>query len=218
MGLFGMLAAGGAVGAMNASNANVEAQNRLEMDQSKERMREEFYNRRYKQTRSDAKEDARSQSLLNAATYERTRADKLSDDETKHKRGIEIEGIKTGRSAASNAARIQAAEIRKGSGGGKGGSGIMLSDGSEFAPNDADSRSAVNLVNLGMADSIQDAYEKIYASKLTGRAAGSIQGLREGIVPTAKSMSRQLLGSDVQAQDIIQETTRDPKTGRLILK
>lgn len=218
MGLFGMLAAGGAVGAMNASNSNVEAQNRLEMDQSKERIREAFYNRRYSQSRADTREDARSQALLNAATYERTRTDKLTDDEAKHKRGIEIEGIKSGRSAASNAARIQAAEIRKGSAGGKGGSGVMLPDGTEFIPNDADSRAAVNLVNLGMADSVPDAYEKIYANKLTGRAAGSIQGLREGIVPTAKSMSRQLLGSDIQSQDFIQETTRDPKTGRLILK
>lgn len=211
MGLLGMLAAGAGGGIRDASNASVQAQNQLEIEAARENLREEFYSRKYNRERADQISDAKSQGLLNQAAYERDRANKLADEETKHTRSKEIEGIKTSRSAASNAARIQAAEIRKSGAGGNGGSGIMLPDGSEFAPNDADSRAAVNLVNLGMADSIQDAYEKIYASKLTGRAAGSIQGLTEGIVPTAKDMSRQLFGSGAQTQPIIRDF--NPKTG-----
>lgn len=176
MGLFGMLAAGGAVGAMDASNKNVEAQNRLEIDQAQERMREAFYNRRYKESRADTKEDARNQALLNAATYERSRADKLTDDETKHKRGIEIEDIKTGRSAASNAARIEAAGIRKsGSGGSKSGSGVMLSDGTEFNPSSPEGRLAADYVKAKKFATIPEAMDGITAFKLAhGVASNSL--------------------------------------------
>ena len=46
-GLLGILAAGGAMGARDASNASVRAQNELEISNAREMMREEFLNRRF---------------------------------------------------------------------------------------------------------------------------------------------------------------------------
>lgn len=228
MGLLGMLAAGGAVGARNASNNNVIAQNELEltgarnnMEMDREMLRQKYLDKRYTTERADAREDAKNSALLNEMNYQRTRADKISDAELTHKQKLELEGVKeSGRNARSDK-RI-AAMNKSSDGKGSSGSGVMLPDGSEFIPNDADSKNAVNLVITRQADDIQDAYQKIYAMRLVSQAAGTPEGFRDGNIPTARNMSSQILRPRSNADQaegvggVMFE--RDPKTGKLILK
>lgn len=109
----GILAAGAAQGAANASNMNVQAQNVLEIDQNREALREEYLNRRFDKELAVGRENAKAAGALRDAEYQRKRTDTLTDNEIKHKQTLEIEGRKDKRTAASNATRLQAAAMRK---------------------------------------------------------------------------------------------------------
>ena len=220
MGLLGMLAAGAGGGIRDASNASVQAQNILEADQAKERLRAEFYDARYNRKRQDQIIDAKSQGLLNQAVYERDRANKLSDSEIEHGRKMEIEGLKeSGRNARSRD-RINAGSGA--TGGGMEGDYITLADGTPFKPNDATSRMAANLVRIKSARDIPHAYEIIFGKDLASQAAGSIGGLTQGMVPEAMNMSRQFLGNraasggNTQQQSATTRDRYDSKTGNII--
>ena len=218
MSLLGMLAAGAGGGIRHASNASVQAQNILETDQARERLRAEFYDARYNRKRQDQITDAKSQGLLNQAVYERDRANKLSDSEIEHGRKIEIEGLKeSGRNARNNA------KIAAGNQGGKADEdSIMLADGTVFKPNDATSKMAANLVRIKSARDIPHAYEIIFGKDLASQAAGSIGGLTKGMVPEAMEMSRQFLGDraasggNTQQQSATTRDRYDSKTGNII--
>lgn len=223
MGLLGMLAAGAGGGIRYASNASVQAQNQLEIESARERLREEFYDRRYNRERSDQLIDAKSQGLLNQATYERDRANKLSDSEIEHGRKIELKNIEESRKDARNNARISA-----GNQGGKADDdSIMLADGTVFKPNDATSKMAANLVRIKSARDIPHAYEIIFGKDLASQAAGSIGGLTQGMVPEAMNMSRQFLNDtkmprsldgDAGENNAMEHAAiRDPSTGRLVV-
>lgn len=221
VGLLGMLAAGGAMGARDASNATVRAMNEMEMRQQnnnmemdRERLRQQYLDKRYGQERADNMEMAKGKAMLDERNYQRNRENKLADDEISHKRKLEIEDKReSGRTSRSNA-KIAAMKDSLSTGTKGGGSGIELADGTIFSPNDADSKSAVNLVRLGLAKDIPDAYQKIYASKYTSSAASSVQGLREGTVPQSLKMSRDLF--NISEDELTQTQPRlkyNPKTG-----
>ena len=223
MGLLGMLAAGAGGGIRHASNASVQAQNILETDQARERLRAEFYDARYNRKRQDQIIDAKSQGLLNQAVYERDRANKLSDSEIEHGRKIEIEGLKeSGRNARNNA------KIAAGNQGGKADEdSIMLADGTVFKPNDATSKMAANLVRIKSARDIPHAYEIIFGKDLASQAASSIGGLTKGMVPEAMNMSREFLSDNKRSRQLDGDAgennvmehaaIRDPSTGRLVV-
>jgi hypothetical protein len=210
--MLGILAAGAAQGAANASNMNVQAQNVLEIDQNREALREEYLNRRFDKELAVGRENAKAAGALRDMEYQRNRADKQVDNEAKHKQAIEIEGYRDKRSAANNATRLQAASIRGKASGGEsdGGNPIILPNGQRFVPNDADSKAAANLVHIGAAKDIQEGYQKVYAMKLASPAAGSIQGLTEGMIPAATGMSGQLLNGQQKEQNVLKEW--NPKT------
>lgn len=71
VGLLGMLAAGGAMGARDASNASVRAQNELEIGNAREALREEFLNRRFDRELDVAKESAKAKSQQEDIKYQR---------------------------------------------------------------------------------------------------------------------------------------------------
>ena len=206
--MLGILAAGAAQGAANASNMNVQAQNQVETqstqhgrDLERDALREEFLNKRFDKEVAIVRENAKAAGALRDREYERNRADKLVDNDAKHKQAIEIEGFKDKRTAASNATRLQAAALRsKGAEGGSG-SSITLPNGEVFTPNDADSKAAANLVKLGLAADLQEGYQKVHALRLSGNAASSIQGLTEGTIPTAMKMSEELLNGQPAKQE-----------------
>ena len=71
VGLLGMLAAGGAMGARDASNASVRAQNELEIGNAREMLREEFLNRRFDRELDVARENAKAQAAQKELEYRR---------------------------------------------------------------------------------------------------------------------------------------------------
>lgn len=218
MGLLGMMAAGGAMGLRDASNNSVQAMNMLELENHREMLRQRFFERQSQQNRADAMEAAKMRAANDERKFHLDRFVKQEDHQ--RKRDLELEKIK------ANQSRQMALEDRKdkrallrmdvnSKADGAGSNGVPMSDGSVFTPNDADSKNAVNLVRTGFAKNIQDAYEIIYASKFAGQAAGSIQGITEGMVPAARNMSRELLrnGSAAQ-QEAMPIKTFNPKTGK----
>ena len=101
MALLGMLAAGAAMGARDASNNSVRALNEMElararngMEMDREALRMKYEERRYQQQREDAKEAGKAKMQLEEARYQRTRADKLVDRESENKLKLQIEGMK----------------------------------------------------------------------------------------------------------------------------
>ncbi len=217
MNLGGILAAGAAQGAANASNMNVQAQNQVEAqdlqhgrDLQRDALREEYLNKRFDKEVSMKREDAKAAGALRDMEYQRNRADKLSDSGIEHDRRLQLEGVKeSGRNARADK-RIAAMKVNGEAGGS--GSGITLPNGEVFTPNDADSKAAANLVKLGLATDIQEGYQKVHALRLSGNAASSIQGLTEGTIPAAMKMSGELLNGQQKQQSVLKEW--NPKTGK----
>lgn len=219
--MLGILAAGAAQGAANASNMNVQAQNQVEMqnmqhgrDLERDALREEFLNKRFDKEVAIGRENAKAAGALRDQEYQRNRADKMVDDEAKHKQAITLEGFKDKRSAASNATRLQAAALRsKGAEGGGTGKGLQLPNGETFTPNSPEYKLAVDIVKSGVTDDLHEAINIVISKGLVSQSANSIQGLTEGTVPAARSMSDQLLGGQQkQEQSVLKEW--NPKTGK----
>jgi len=219
------LAAGAAMGARDASNNSVRALNEMELararngiEMDREALRMKYEEKRYQQQREDAKEAGKTKMAYEESKYNRTRADKQADREADHKLKLDI--ARMTEAGKENRFNRKLGILGSDSGrGAKSQNGIQLEDGSTFVANDSDSKNAVNLVRLGLADDLQDAYQKIYASKYSSQAAGSIEGLTEGTVPTAMKMSGQLLNRKSNNQPGTQNPQElirsfNPKTGR----
>ena len=217
--MLGILAAGAAQGAANASNMNVQAQNQVEMqnmqhgrDLERDALREEFLNKRFDKEVAIGRENAKAAGALRDQEYQRNRADKLVDDDAKHKQAITLEGFKDKRSAASNATRLQAAALRsKGAEGGSG-KGLQLPNGETFTPNSPEYKLAVDIVKSGVTDDLHEAINIVISKGLVSQSANSIQGLTEGTVPAARSMTGDLLGGAKKEQTVLKEW--NPKTGK----
>jgi len=203
----GILAAGAAQGAANASNMNVQAQNQLEMqdvqhgrDLQRDALREEYLNKRFDKEVAINQENAKAAGALRDMEYQRNRADKIVDNEAKHKQAIEIEGFKDKRTAATNATRLQAAALRSKGAGESGGSGkgLQLPSGETFTPNSPEYKLAVDIVKSGLTSDLNEAINIVISKGLVSQSANSIQGLTEGTVPAARVMTGQLLGGQQQ--------------------
>lgn len=203
----GILAAGAAQGAANASNMNVQAQNQVEAqdlqhgrDMQRDALREEYLNKRFDKEVAINQENAKAAGALRDMEYQRNRADKIVDNDAKHKQAIEIEGFKDKRTAASNATRLQAAALRAKASGGEGGKGLQLPSGETFTPNSPEYKLAVDIVKSGLTNDLNEAINIVISKGLVSQSANSIQGLTEGTVPAARSMTGQLLGGQQPAK------------------
>lgn len=214
----GILAAGAAQGAANASNMNVQAQNQLEMqdmqhgrDLQRDALREEFLNRRFDKEVAIGRENAKAAGILRDMEYQRNRADKQADSEAEFKRRLQLEGIKeSGRNARADkriAAMNAAGEGRNASD-----KGILLPNGEIFVPNDADSKAAANFFKLGLVADMQEGYQRVHALRLSGQAATSMEGLGKTTADAAMALSGNLLGKQKQEQSVLKEW--NPKTGK----
>jgi len=210
VGFLGMMAAGAAMGARDASNASVRAQNELEVGNAREQLREEYANKRFDKELSVARENAKAAGFLKDQEYQRNRADKQTDTEAEYKRRLELESIReSGRNARSDK-RISAADARAKAGGvtGDGGAskGITLPNGKQFVPSSPEYKFAVDLVNGGEYDNISDALKFVVSKGLVSQAAGSLGGAAKGAVPESQNMTNQLFGGNKNKQTMDQQT------------
>lgn len=202
----GILAAGAAQGAANASNMNVQAQNQLGIedarhgrDMQRDALREEYLNKRFDKEVAIGRDNAKAAGALRDMEYQRNRADKIVDNDAKHKQAIEIEGFKDKRTAASNATRLEAAKLRKGvTDDDKMSKGIKLPSGETFLPNSPEYRFIVDGVKAGTFKNIDEGMRFVVSKGLVNQVAGSIEGLGKSTVSAARGMSGELLGGQQQ--------------------
>lgn len=221
--MVGFLLAGAAIGARNASNMNVQAQNQVEMERmrnnmniDREALRMKYEEKQYQQQRDDAIEGSKAKMAIDEARYQRDRSDKLTDRETENKMKMQIEGMReSGRNARFGQRQSLLRENSKSGGDGGSGKGIVLPSGDTFTPSSPEYRLAVDMVKSGDAPDINSAIRIVLSKGLVSQAAGSVQGLTEGAVPTARKMSGELFGSQNQQAPEGIYFVRDPKTGKL---
>ena len=166
VGLLGMLAAGGAMGARDASNASVRAQNELEISNAREMMREEFLNRRFDRELDVSKENAKAQAAQNELKYQRD----LEAKDKQYAHEIKKVGLlgqnrldaEDRRNAGANARldRRIAADNARASAKGKETSDdlyVTLKDGRKYLPQTNMEKEARGLFIGGIAPSYEDA-------------------------------------------------------------
>ncbi len=217
----GILAAGAAQGAANASNMNVQAQNQLEMedarhgrDMQRDALREEYLNKRFDKEVAINQDNAKAAGALRDMEYQRNRADKIVDNDAEFKRKMQIEGVKeSGRNARTDK-RIAAMKA-SGNGGVDGSSkGITLENGKQFIPSSPEYRLAMDMVNSGEYDNINDAIRVVISKGLLNQSASSPEGLLGNLVTPANKMTNELFNSQgrsvKQEQSVLKEW--NPKT------
>ena len=223
VGLLGMLAAGGAMGARDASNASVRAQNELEISNAREMIREEFLNRRFDRELDVAKENAKAQAAQNELKYQRDleAKDKQYAHEMK-KTGLLNQGkldAEAARNAGANARLDRRLAADKDKNPPKEKSDdlyVTLKDGRKYLPQTQIEKDARSLVIAGIAKNYEDAIRGIQSGKLLGPAISSSVGVLDS--PTAAESAKQLtnrLYGGTQNQTGY-ELNFDPKSKKLI--
>lgn len=219
MNLGGILAAGAAQGAANASNMNVQAQNQVETqnmqhgrDMQRDALREEYLNKRFDKEVSMKREDAKAAGALRDMEYQRNRADKRVDGEAEFGRKMQLEGVKeSGRNARADK-RIAAMNVNGETGSGSS-KGLQLPNGETFTPNSPEYKFIVDGVKAGRFADLEEGLNFVVSKGLVSQAANSIQGLTDGTVPAAKNMTGQLFNKQpAKQQSVLKEW--NPKTGK----
>jgi len=217
MALLGMLAAGAARGAGDASQRMFDQEQAMKFEMGREELRMKYLDREMsargaamaqrEQIKSDAAmERDELKTARDQERYERERKDKLSDADIAHKRSLEKSGfIQNRMDARANKKALLGGEKQE--------KGITLSDGTYYVPLSPEGKKAVDLINAKKDTRFADALYEAEARGLVGQAASSIEGLTEGAVPTAKSMVRNLYNQQGTAQQQPSIKTYNPKTG-----
>ena len=206
VGLLGMLAAGGAMGARDASNASVRAQNELEISNAREMMREEFLNRRFDKELELGKIKAKSDIDRDKIKYENERIDKEAQREHEIKKlgllGQNRLDVEAARNAGANARldRRIAADNARASAKGKETSDdlyVTLKDGRKYLPQTNMEKEARGLLIGGIAPSYEDALMGLQTGKFLSPAL-SVPGTftSKKAVDTARNISGQLYGNE----------------------
>ena len=205
VGLLGMLAAGGAMGARDASNASVRAQNELEISNAREMMREEFLNRRFDRELDVAKENAKAQAAQNELKYQRDleAKDKQYAHEMK-KTGLLNQGkldAEAARNAGANARldkRI-AADKDKNPPKPKNDENdlyVTLKDGRKYLPQTQQEKEARTITLTNPGTTFEDAVIAVKTGGLVGNAARDPRAafVQNGLVNKAREMAGQIYG------------------------
>jgi len=207
VGLLGMLAAGGAMGARDASNASVRAQNELEISNAREMMREEFLNRRFDRELDVSKENAKAQAAQNELKYQRDleAKDKQYAHEMK-KTGLLNQGrldAEAARNAGANARldRRIAADNARASAKGKETSDdlyVTLKDGRKYLPQTEEEKRARTVMLANPGTSFEEALMRNKTAGFVGNAARDPLNAfsNEGITGKAREMIDQIYGNE----------------------
>lgn len=225
VGLLGMLAAGGAMGARDASNASVRAQNELEISNAREMMREEFLNRRFDRELDVAKENAKAQAAQNELKYQRD----LEAKDKQYAHEIKKVGLlgqnrldaEDRRNAGANA-RLEkrlAADKANASAKGKETSDdlyVTLKDGRKYLPQTEEEKRARTVMLANPGTSFEEALMRNKTAGFVGNAARDPLNAfsNEGITGKAREMINQIYGGTQNQPGY--ELNFDPKSKKLI--
>ena len=218
MSLLSVLAAGAAQGYGAAKNREVEEHNQLAVENMRETLRQEYEERRFNRQLEGNRQLAQEKSAHRLLEHQVKRGAKLEDDETAHKRTLErdkllseskiqqlglLEGGRNSRTAASNASRLKAAEMRASSGGA---SGIDLSPKEMIKQIEANNKRIFDLkkeinVTFGSQDSPKT---ELYHSEIRRLEADN-----------ARKQSALGIEPQQQAQPSAFDFVFNPKTGKL---
>lgn len=219
VGFLGMMAAGAAVGARNASNMDVQAQNQMEMERirsnidiDREALRQKYLDKKFAQQSEIGAQQFKAKALLDESRYQRERQDKLSDSEANRKHQLELEGIKeSGRNSRFN--QRQSLLKEKGSSGPKSAS-------CDVKASSPIGKATQDLVRLGLAPDNKTAYEMAMKLDIVKAAQqnpmnkfsddellNSVNRLTRGLYPSGSSQQTQQ-----PTNDLIRSF--NPKTGR----
>ncbi len=225
MGILGMMMAGGAIGAADASNKQVAAQQQMDLENARgdrtdrrEALRQQYLERNFNIQRQDQKDQARAQMEYEGQKYQRNRADKMTDAELSHSQKMELEGLKeSGRDkrsansiAAANARAANKAVGAGGGGGARSSQGKLIED----------------IISLGLAETPEEAYNLATRSEVLRAAlqnpltkmdpdklVDEVYRLARGLGP---NRGGGLLTGGQQAGVPEFSFELDPKTGKLI--
>lgn len=226
VGLLGMLTAGGAMGARDASNASTRAQNELEISNNREMLREEFLNRRFDRELDVAKENAKAQAAQNELKYQRDQENRKAQQEHEiRKTGLLNQGrldAEAARNAGANSRldRRLAADNAKASSKVESANNddlyVTLKDGRKYLPQTQVEKDARALVIAGVANNYEDAVKGIQSGKLLGPAISSSIGVFDspGAADSAKTLTEKLYGNKQNSGGY--ELNFDPKSKKLI--
>lgn len=224
VGFLGMMAAGAAVGARNASKMDVQAQNQMEMERirsnidiDREALRQKYLDKKFVQQSEMNAQQFKAKALLDESRYQRERQDKLSDSEANRKHQLELEGIKeSGRNSRFNQRQSLLKE--------KGSSVSSGASGSVKASSDI-GRKVEDIVRLKLAPDEKSAYEMLMKLDIVKAAQqnpmnkfsddellNSVDRLTRGLYPSGVAKQ------DSKSEQGLTEYVRDPKTGKLTLK
>lgn len=225
VGLLGMLAAGAAVGARDASNASVRAQNELEIGNAREMLREEFLNRRFDRELGMMKENAKAQAARDEVKYQRAMEDK--EAQRKHemdKTGLLNQGrLETARmrESGANARHRERMSMAEKQGSGKGAASnedlyVTLKDGRKYLPQTPMEKKARAIFIAGRATSYEDAMKGLMETELLRPAiSANVETLTSAdAVGHAGSMVNKLYGGGQSAAEA--SLIIDPKTKKLM--
>ena len=226
VGLLGMLAAGGAMGARDASNASVRAQNELEVGNARERLREEFLNRQFDKQMEINKETNKARAQQADIKYQRDMEDKQAQREHEIKKtgllGQNRLEAEDRRNAGANARLDRRLAVEREKINAKGGAAtnddlyVTLKDGRKYLPQTNQEKEARTLVMTNPGISYEEAIRSINERDLL-RPAMSVPGTftSSKAVDTARNMAGQLYRSNQPAAGGF-ELNFDPKSKKLI--
>jgi hypothetical protein len=220
-GLLGVLAAGAAQGYGAAKNREVEEHNQLAVENMREMLRQEYEERRFNRQLEGNRQLAQEKAAHKLLEHQVKREAKTEDDETAHKRTLErdkfltdskihqlglLEGGRNSRTAASNAARLKAAEMRASSGGS---SGTDLSPKEMIKQIEANNKRIFDLkkeINVTFG-SQNNPKAELYHSEIRRLEADNAR--KQGALGIETAQPTQQQGQSVM------QITRNPKTGAL---
>ena len=209
VGLLGMMAAGAAIGARNASNQSVAAQNQLEIENAREQLREEYLNKRFDRELETAKEVGKQKAASDEAKYQRDSEEK--EKQRAHeiqKTGLlnagkatqaEISGSYGYKSAKERAdATRYLADSKKDPANSK---SITMPDGTVISMNSPTGKLAVDIMAANPELSIKEAMHKAMGFGLTCEAVKNQFGaLKDGVAETALDMAGKFTNPAQQPQ------------------
>ena len=226
VGLLGMLAAGGAMGARDASNASVRAQNELEIGNARERLREEFLNKQFDKQMEMNKETNKARAQQADIKYQRDMQDKQAQREHEIKKtgllGQNRLDAEDRRNAGANARLDRRLALEKEKINSKGAAAnddlyVTLKDGRKYLPQTEEEKRARTIVLANPGTSFEEALMQNKAVGFVSNAARDpLNSFGDStITGKAREMVDQLYGGNKPAAGNF-ELNFDPKSKKLI--